>query len=70
MDLKPNKDYSVQIKRLRDRMGLTQVELAERLGVSFPTVNRWENAKSKPSQLLCYAANYDTKFSENRVTHF
>ncbi len=51
MDQKPTKDYADQIKRLRARMGLTQVNLAERLGVSFPTVNRWENAKSKPSQL-------------------
>ena len=51
MDLKPTKEYADQIKRLRARMGLTQVHLAERLGVSFPTVNRWENAKSKPSQL-------------------
>jgi len=32
-------------------MGLTQINLAERLGVSFPTVNRWENAKTRPSQL-------------------
>jgi superfamily II DNA or RNA helicase/DNA-binding XRE family transcriptional regulator len=45
------RDYADQIKRLRARLGLTQVNLAERLGVSFPTVNRWENAKSKPSQL-------------------
>lgn len=51
MDQNPTKDYAAQIKRLRERIGLTQVNLAERLGVSFPTVNRWENAKSKPSQL-------------------
>lgn len=51
MDQNPTKDYAEQIKRLRARMGLTQVNLAERVGVSFPTVNRWENGKSKPSQL-------------------
>lgn len=44
-------DYPEQIKSLRARLGLTQVSLAERLGVSFPTVNRWENGKSRPSQL-------------------
>lgn len=44
-------DYPEQIKSLRAKLGLTQVALAERLGVSFPTVNRWENGKSKPSQL-------------------
>ena len=44
-------DHPEQIKSLRARLGLTQVALAERLGVSFPTVNRWENGKSRPSQL-------------------
>jgi superfamily II DNA or RNA helicase len=32
-------------------LGLTQVELAARLGVSFATVNRWENCQSRPSPL-------------------
>jgi len=44
-------DYSLQIKQLRGRIGLTQKQLAEALGVSFATVNRWENGQSKPSQL-------------------
>lgn len=44
-------DYPTQIKRLRARLGLTQTALAEKLGVSFPTINRWENGKSRPSQL-------------------
>ncbi|MEZ5399161.1 MAG: helicase-related protein [Bryobacteraceae bacterium] len=50
-NLLPGEDYPAQIKRLRARLGLTQAALAERLGVSFPTINRWENAKSRPSQL-------------------
>jgi superfamily II DNA or RNA helicase/DNA-binding XRE family transcriptional regulator len=44
-------DYGSKIKELRGRLGLTQVLLAERLGVSFATVNRWENAQSRPSPL-------------------
>lgn len=51
MDRTPGDNFPDQIKQLRARLGLTQVVLAERLGVSFPTVNRWENGKSKPSQL-------------------
>ncbi len=51
MDRKPGNNYPEQIKQLRSRLGLTQVMLAERLGVSFPTVNRWENGKVIPSQL-------------------
>jgi len=47
----PTDDYPDRIKRLRGSLGLTQQALADRLGVSFATVNRWENAQSKPSQL-------------------
>lgn len=46
----PN-DYPTRVKRLRDRLGLTQVELASRLGVAFATVNRWENGQTSPSPL-------------------
>ncbi len=51
MDQTPGENSPQQIKQFRRRLGLTQVLLAERLGVSFPTVNRWENGKSVPSQL-------------------
>ncbi len=51
MDSTPGDSFPSQIKQLRSRLGLTQAMLAERLGVSFPTVNRWENRKSVPSQL-------------------
>jgi len=44
-------DYAARIKQFRARLGLTQVELAARLGVSFATVNRWENGQTKPSPL-------------------
>ncbi len=51
INLKPDIDYSEQIKRLRAKFELTQRALADRLGVSFVTVNRWENEQAKPSQL-------------------
>lgn len=44
-------DYSDRIRRFRARLGLTQAALAARLGVTFATVNRWENGQAKPSQL-------------------
>ena len=44
-------DYSDRIRRLRGRFGLTQQALADQLGVSFATVNRWENRQTKPSRL-------------------
>ena len=36
---------------LRHRLGLTQEKLAAKLGVTFPTINRWENSRSNPSPL-------------------
>lgn len=42
-------DYSKAIKVLRLKIMLTQEELAAELGVSFETVNRWENGKCEPS---------------------
>ena len=51
MNRSPGNDYPAHIKRLRARLDLTQAALAERLGVSFPTINRWEKGKSRPSQL-------------------
>lgn len=51
IDYQIGEDYPNYIKRLRYRLGFTQKTLAERLGVSFPTVNRWENGKAKPSQV-------------------
>src|SRR5438128_404508 len=44
-------DFPGRIKRLRDKLGLTQRRLAELMGVSFASVNRWENGQSRPSAL-------------------
>lgn len=39
------------IKKMRQELGLTQEKFAAKLGVTFPTVNRWENKHAKPSPL-------------------
>ena len=44
-------DYPERVKDLRERLGLTQTQMAERIGVSFATVNRWENSQSRPTRL-------------------
>ena len=44
-------DYSQRVKQSRGLRGLTQTQLAELIGVSFATVNRWENGQSRPSNL-------------------
>ena len=44
-------EIPVLIKALRHHTGLTQEKLAARLGVTFPTVNRWEQGRTRPSPL-------------------
>jgi len=43
-------DIPATIRALRASLDLTQEQLAERLGVSFATVNRWEGGASKPQK--------------------
>lgn len=40
---------SEQIRRLRSARGLSQVELAHRLGVSKQSISNWENNNIQPS---------------------
>lgn len=42
-------DYSKAVKELREKLLVSQTELAEMLGVSFATVNRWENKRYEPN---------------------
>ena len=39
------------VKKVRSQLNLSQEDLAHAIGVSFATVNRWENGKSSPSKL-------------------
>lgn len=47
-----NIDYLATIIKLRAILNLSQVALAELLGVSFISVNRWENGKYEQLDLL------------------
>lgn len=42
-------EYQKIIKNLRTKLVLSQQEFAELLGVSFTSVNRWENGKHEPT---------------------
>lgn len=63
------------IKDIRIRLSLSQAELAEKLGVSFATVNRWEKGRCEPSQIalstikrLCAEHNIDySQFEGNSI---
>ena len=39
------------IRDLRHNLRMTQEELAQTLGITVATVNRWENGHAKPSKL-------------------
>lgn len=43
----------MNIKELRVQAGLTQQDLATKLGVSVRAVSMWETGKSKPSKMAC-----------------
>lgn len=40
-----------RIRALRQRLQLTQEDFAHLIGVTFSTVNRWENGKSTPNRI-------------------
>ena len=42
-------DFPALIKGIRADLLITQTELADILGVSFATVNRWENGHHEPT---------------------
>ena len=44
-------NFRDKIKDIRIKMGYSQEQLARELGVSFATINRWENGKSEPRQI-------------------
>lgn len=41
-----------RVKAIRTRLGLSQQGLAERLGVSLNSVNRWERGHTKPLTVM------------------
>lgn len=43
--------FANQVKNVRIQLEMSQKKLANALGVSFATINRWENSRNEPSQL-------------------
>jgi len=42
----------VLVKGLREQLGLTQEQFAHEVGVTFSTVNQWENGRRRPQPFL------------------
>ena len=49
-DIADQRPIPPTLQAIRARLDLTQEQLAERLGVSFATVNRWEGGVTKPQR--------------------
>lgn len=60
--------FAEQVKYVRATLLVSQTELAKMLGVSFPTINRWETGKLEPTflnrkkfEMFCKEKNIDFK---------
>ena len=45
-------DYPNAILRLRAKLNISQDELGKMLGVSFTSINRWENGHYEPTKIV------------------
>lgn len=49
--IKEKLNYPTLLREVRKQLGISQEDLARELGVSFNSINRWENGKVAPSKL-------------------
>jgi DNA-binding transcriptional regulator YiaG len=47
-----NRDVPGLVKELRDKLDLTQEQFAQRVGVTFSTINNWEKGTRTPHPFL------------------
>ncbi|MFI3260357.1 MAG: helix-turn-helix transcriptional regulator [bacterium] len=58
-------NVSYQIKKIRKENKLTQLQLAEMLGVTFQSVSKWENGKNMPDITLLNKISTEFKIDIN-----
>lgn len=58
-------NYSKQIKKLREKLIMSHSEFAQHIGVSFSSVNRWENGKYEPT--IKIKRKLKKLFDENKI---
>lgn len=64
-------EFCNAVKKAREQIGLSQQAFADQLGVSFSTVNRWEQGRHIPNRItikaieeLCKEHNIQFSYSE------
>ena len=66
MDSTKSTDIAEFVREIRRSLNCTQEELAAQLGVTFSTVNRWENSKSYPSKLAVRLRSEERRVGKER----
>ncbi len=59
-------EFSDKVKHVRQTLYLSQDALAKQVGVSFVTINRWENGRVKPN--LVMEAKFNDFCKKHKVT--
>ena len=59
-------EFSEKLRYVRDKLDMSQEDLARELNVSFATINRWENAKNKPVRMARVA--FDDFCNKNGIS--
>jgi len=62
-------DFAEKVKTARSILNISQEKMAQLLGVSFSTVNRWEQRKALPSYVAiqkfsAFCKEHSIKFEE------
>lgn len=70
-------NFAETIKQIRKKSFLSQESFAKEIGVSFSTVNRWENEKSKPNysalkkiNQFCQEHSIDINIADDSTSDF
>lgn len=58
-------NFAEKIKFVREKLSLSQTQMAKELGVSYVSVNRWENEQTKPTQLAILV--FDNYCKEHKI---
>ena len=63
------------VREVRRQLEISQEELAHKLGVSFATINRWENGKTTPFKLArgqfdAFCKKMADKYLYNRIENY
>ena len=62
-------EFAAKVRYVRERLKISQEDLARALNISYATINRWENAKTTPNKMAqdvfyAFCEKYGVVFDE------